>query len=77
MRRAAGRTATAWFALLGLGLAACAHEFPERYGPEALREDAQRWPGEALVHYLSRPDARAAVCEPDTFPREDSRAVGK
>lgn len=76
MRRVCGLRPSAWLVALGLGLSGCAHEFPERYGPDALRADAQRWPGEALVHYLSRPGARATVCERDTFPRVDSSLVG-
>lgn len=61
--------------MLGLAAAGCVHQFPERYDAAALREDARRWPGEALVHYLSRPDARANVCEAATFSRVDSTLV--
>lgn len=61
--------------LFGVLVSGCAHEFPARYDEQALRTDSARWPGEALVHYLSRPDARAAVCERETFSRADAALV--
>lgn len=53
----------------------CAHTFPARYDLEALRADSAQWPGEALVHYLSRPGANAAACEASNFSRRDSALV--
>lgn len=62
-------------ALFGLLASGCAHEFPAHYDEQALRADSARWPGEALLHYLSRPDAHAAVCERETFSRTDASLV--
>ena len=62
-------------ALLGVLASGCAHEFPAHYDESALRTDSARWPGEALLHYLSRPDAHAAVCERETFSRVDASLV--
>lgn len=53
----------------------CAHTFPARYDLEALRADSAQWPGEALVHYLSRPGADTAACERAHFSRVDSALV--
>jgi hypothetical protein len=61
--------------VLGLLFCGCAHTFPARYGVEALRADSEQWPGDALVHYLSRPGADDAVCERSNFARVDSALV--
>lgn len=61
--------------LLGVVASGCAHEFPAHYDERALRADSARWPGEALVHFLSRPDAHAAACERETFSRVDASLV--
>ncbi len=71
-RRAARSRWLAWLVLSAVG---CAHQFPAQYDREALRVDSARWPGEALVHYLSRADADASVCERETFARVDASLV--
>ena len=61
--------------VLGLISCGCAHTFPARYDLEALRADSAQWPGEALVHYLSRPGADGTACERSNFSRVDSTLV--
>ena len=61
--------------VLGLICCGCAHTFPARYDLEALRADSAQWPGEALVHYLSRSSADATACEAAQFSRRDSKLV--
>ncbi|MDP3151124.1 MAG: hypothetical protein Q8N23_00555 [Archangium sp.] len=58
--------------VLSLMFWSCAHTFPARYDLEALRADSAKWPGEALVHYLSRPGADDTVCDRANFSRLDS-----
>ena len=70
-RRFPGRAAL----LLGLICCGCAHTFPARYDLEALRADSAQWPGDALVHYLSRPGADSVPCERAHFARLDSTLV--
>ena len=62
-------------ALLTLTLVGCAHQFPAEYGLEDLRADSQKWPGEALVHLLSRPGADASACLSSNFSRVDRQLV--
>ncbi|MFO0595309.1 MAG: hypothetical protein U0228_08395 [Myxococcaceae bacterium] len=51
-------------AVLSLGvLAGCKHTFPTPYTMTQLSQDSERWPGEALVHYLKQENADVAVCE--------------
>ncbi len=61
--------------VIGLISCGCAHTFPARYDLEALRADSAQWPGEALVHYLSRPSADATACTAANFSRQDSKLV--
>lgn len=61
--------------VFGLMFCGCAHTFPARYDLESLRADSAQWPGEALVHYLSRPGADDTVCERSYFSRLDSTLV--
>jgi hypothetical protein len=61
--------------VLGLLFCGCAHTFPARYDVESLRADSAKWPGEALVHYLSRSGADDTVCERSNFTRVDSALV--
>ena len=58
-------------------LTGCAHRFPAQYGLDELRADSEKWPGDALIHYLSRPgpDVEAA-CDAANFTRVDSSLVG-
>lgn len=58
-----------------LALVGCAHSFPPQYGLEDLRADSGKWPGEALVHFLSRPEADAAACVRANFARADRELV--
>jgi hypothetical protein len=60
---------------LMLALAGCAHVFPVPYGLDDLRADSEQWPGEALVHFLSRPEADAAACVSSNFARSDRKLV--
>jgi hypothetical protein len=50
----------------------CKHTFPKVYDLEQLRADSAKWPGEALVHYLSRPNATAGACAASNFATQDS-----
>lgn len=61
--------------VLGLLFCGCAHTFPARYDVESLRADSAKWPGEALVHYLSRSGADDTVCERSNFARVDSALI--
>lgn len=56
-------------------LSGCAHTFPAQYDLDALHADSAKWPGEALVHYLSRPGADASACVSGTFARLDDALV--
>ncbi|MDP1827796.1 MAG: hypothetical protein Q8L48_31270 [Archangium sp.] len=60
---------------LTLALAGCVHTFPPQYGLDDLRADSEKWPGEALVHFLSRPEADAAACVRSNFTRADWKLV--
>lgn len=60
---------------LMLALVGCAHSFPAEYGLDDLRADSGKWPGEALVHYLSRPGADPAACLSSNFQRADRALV--
>jgi hypothetical protein len=50
------------FVLIALSTVGCRHTFPRPYTVSQLQEDSPRWPGDALVHYLSQPNADVAVC---------------
>jgi hypothetical protein len=71
------RLALASLALLAL--AGCKHTFQYPYSPAQLRADSERWPGDALVHYLGQTDADIAVCSrtpPPLVVRTDGELVG-
>lgn len=57
-------------------LAGCSHVFPEKYDLDALRADSAKWPGEALIHYLTRhgPNIDAA-CTSGNIRRVDSSLI--
>lgn len=58
--------------LLLLVLAGCRHTFPAEYGLDDLAADSAKWPGDALVHYLSRPGADAGqACHAARLARRD------
>ena len=55
----------------------CRHTFPTEYGLDDLAADSAKWPGDALVHYLSRPDADAAQgCQAGRLARRDDELSG-
>ncbi len=61
--------------VLALALLRCAHTFPPDYGLNELRADSARWPGEALVHSLTRPRGDPSACLSSNFRRMDDELV--
>jgi hypothetical protein len=54
----------------------CRHTFPTPYSRAQLRLDSDKWPGDALVHYLSQGSADVEVCGPTTeLQRLDEKLV--
>ncbi|MFT3712152.1 MAG: hypothetical protein QM817_31295 [Archangium sp.] len=53
--------------------AGCKHQFPLPYTLEQLNEDSARWPGDALVHYLTQDNADVAVCGSGPLQRLDEQ----
>lgn len=63
---------------LVLAFTGCKHHFPLPYSTNQLRADSDKWPGDALVHYLSQPNADVAVCSlapPPVVTRTDDELV--
>jgi hypothetical protein len=54
---------------------ACAPTFPATYTLTNLRADSARWPGEALLHFLSRPDNSPGDCVVGNLERTDEALV--
>lgn len=70
-----GSAAARWlFAVLLV--AGCAPRFPADYRLADLRADSARWPGEALVHFLSVPGNDPAACDARQLARTDHALAG-
>ncbi|MBL8923088.1 MAG: hypothetical protein JNJ54_29835 [Myxococcaceae bacterium] len=61
--------------LLLASVVACAPTFPLEYRLENLRADSQKWPGEALAHYASRPQNDLTACTTENLRRTDDALV--
>ncbi|MDP1825430.1 MAG: hypothetical protein Q8L48_19385 [Archangium sp.] len=67
-----------FFLLLLLAVTGCRHRFPLPYPTHQLVKDSAKWPGDALVHYLTQPNADVSVCTlaaPHTLRRTDEELV--
>ena len=62
-------------AAAALSLAACVPTFPATYGLSNLQADSTKWPGEALLHFLSRPDNTPADCLAEHLGRTDDALI--
>ncbi|MDX2009494.1 MAG: hypothetical protein SFW67_04860 [Myxococcaceae bacterium] len=60
---------------LALTLASCVPTFPASYGLANLQADSSKWPGDALLHFISRPGNSPSACLAQHLERTDDALI--